>query len=58
MKKISALVCKKHCFQILHGGMLRHAWQSETFWYCEVQTSFLVTLMQRLSKSITICNLM
>jgi len=26
MKKISALVCKKHCFQILHGGMLRHAW--------------------------------
>jgi len=33
----------------------KHPWQSEMFWYCEVQNSFLVNMMQKLSKLVTMC---
>ena len=34
---------------------ITHAWWSETFWFCEVQTSFLVNWVQKLSKLVMIC---
>jgi len=49
------LTCKKHCFLILQGSVLRHTRWSETRWYAEVRYSFLVNLMQKLSKSVSIC---
>ena len=46
---------KKRCFLILQGSELTHARWSETFWYAEIRYSFLVNLMQKLSKSVNIC---
>ena len=34
---------------------ITHAWWSEPFWFCEVQTSFLVNWVQKLSKLVMIC---
>jgi len=46
---------KKHCFLILQATVLTHTRWSETFSYDEMHYSFLVNLMQKLSKSVNIC---
>jgi len=46
---------KKCCIPILHGSVHSYTWLSETFWYCEMQSSFVVNLLQKLSESVTIC---
>jgi len=45
----------KKRFLILQGSVLTHARCSEAFWYAEMRYSFLVNLMQKLSKSVNIC---
>ena len=59
ISRISILCCwraiKNHCFLILQGSVLTHARWSETFWYAEMRYSFLVNLMQKLSKLVNIC---
>jgi len=50
------LTWKKRCLQILQGSVFTRArWSSETFLYAEMRYSFLVNLMQKLSKSVNIC---
>jgi len=46
---------EKRCFLILQGSVLTHARWSETFSYAERCYSFLVNLMQKLSKLVNIC---
>jgi len=59
MAVFDAVICKhfsvhvkRHCFLILHGMVLTHALQNETFLYSEVPSSFLVNTVQTLSKSV------
>jgi len=48
---------KKRCFLILRGRnrMLTHVWWSKTPSFCDVQNSFLVNALQKLSKIVEIC---